>query len=386
MLRLAIKILIGDKAKYIGIIIGLSFASLIISQQSGTFLGLIGRTYNFITDTSQPNIWVMDPKVQYVDDVKPMKSTQLYRVKGIEGVKWAVPMYKGLIKARLPNGNYQICNVIGIDNATLIGGPPIMLKGDLTDLRKSDSIIIDKVGAETKLAEGSTNTNDNITPMKIGDIMEINDHYAVIVGICKASRTLQSQPMIYTTYRRAIRFAPPERKMLTYILVRSKKGVDPKILCKKIHAITGLAAYTSKDFKNATINYFLTKTGMLINFGITVLLGFIIGTTIAGQTFYNFTLDNLKYFGTFKAMGAHNKILIKMVLLQATWVGLIGFSIGIGCASLIGFLGRQTELSFLLPWQLFLSSLATMFFICSTAALISIRKLLKLEPAIVFQM
>ena len=386
MFRLAIKILVGDKAKYFGIIIGLSFAALIITQQSGTFLGLIARTYNFITDTSQPDIWVMDPKVQYVDDVKPMKSTQLYRVKGIDGVAWAVPMYKGLIKARLPNGNYQICNVIGIDNATLIGRPPIMLEGDITDLRRSDSIIVDKIGAETKLAEGSSTHDNHYSPLKIGDILEINDQYSFVVGLCQSSRTLQSQPIIYTTYQRAIRFAPPERKMLTYILVHSQKGVDPKLLCKKIQAITGLAAYTQEEFQNLTINYFLTKTGMLINFGITVLLGFIIGITIAGQTFYNFTLDNLRYFGTFKAMGASNKMLVQMVLLQALWVGIIGFSIGVGIASLIGFLGRQTELSFLLPWQLFLLSSGSMFFICLASAFISIRKILKLEPAIVFQM
>ena len=35
--------------------------------------------------------------------------------------------------------------------------------------------------------------------------------------------------------------------------------------------------------------YVIKQTGIAVNFGISVLLGFVIGTAIAGQTFYNFT-------------------------------------------------------------------------------------------------
>ena len=153
MLLLALKILVGDKAKFIGIILGLSFASFIIVQQASIFVGLMVRTYGFITDTSQPNIWVMDEKVQFIDDIKPLRDTQLYQVRGIEGVEWAVPFYKGLLKARLLNGNFQQCNVIGIDDSTLIGGPPTMLEGKLRDLRLVDGIIVNKVGARNQRFE-----------------------------------------------------------------------------------------------------------------------------------------------------------------------------------------------------------------------------------------
>lgn len=383
MLLFSLKMLIKDKAKYIGIIIGLSFASLIITQQAGTFIGLMARTYGFITDTSQPDIWVMDPKVQFVDDVKPLKSTDLFRVKGIEGVKWAVPLYKGILKTRLSNGNFQNCNVIGIDDATLIGRPPIMLKGKISDLRHPDAIIVDKVGADTKLGEELP--SGTFLPLQLGEILEINDHRAQVVGICQVSRTFQSQPVVYTTYNRATTFAPRERKLLSFILVKANKNISPKELCKRIQNITKLSAYTKKGFSKLTINYFLTKTGIPINFGVTVLLGFIIGTAIAGQTFFNFTLDNLKYFGTFKAMGAENTLLTKMLLCQAFFVGTIGWSIGIGAAAIFGFVLRHTELSFRLPWQLFLLSGFAMYMICMFAAFISIRKVIKLEPAIVFK-
>ena len=53
--------------------------------------------------------------------------------------------------------------------------------------------------------------------------------------------------------------------------------------------------------------YYLKYTGIPINFGITTLLGFFIGTAIAGQTFYNFTLENLKQFGASKRWGRRTR-------------------------------------------------------------------------------
>ncbi|GAB4190578.1 MAG: ABC transporter permease [Simkaniaceae bacterium] len=385
MLLYALKMLIGDRAKYIGIIFGLSFASFIIAQQAAIFVGLMTRTYGFITDTSQPDIWVMDRKVQYVDDIKPLKDTYIYRVKGVEGVQWAVPMYKGLIKARLKDGNFQTCIVIGLDDATLIGGPPRMIAGNIKNLKWTDAVIVNEVGAKTKLAQPPKKPGKEKIPLQMGDVLEINDNRAKVAGICKVSRTFQSQPVIYTTYNRALSFAPPERKLLSFILVKAEDHIPLQELCHKIERTTGLAAYTSDQFIQLTIKYFMKNTGIPLNFGVAVLLGFIIGTAIAGQTFYNFTLDNLPYFGAFKAMGAGNWLLMRMVFLQAMYVGAIGWGIGIGAASLFGFLSKNTELSFYLHWQLYLLSGISIFIICVFSAVLSMVRIFRLEPAVVFK-
>ena len=119
MNRIAFQMLIGDRIKYIGMIVGVVIASFLMNQQLSIFWGLMSRTYGFITDTSYPDLWVMDPKVQFVDDAKPLQDTALYRVRGIEGVAWAVPMYKGWLKCRLPDGTLTTVRLIGIDDATL---------------------------------------------------------------------------------------------------------------------------------------------------------------------------------------------------------------------------------------------------------------------------
>ena len=380
---IALKMLVGDRAKYLGIIMGLTFASLLITQQSSIFLGLMTRTFGFLTDTTLPDIWVMDPKVQYIDDLKPLKETESLRVRSVEGVAWAVPLYKGMLKARLSNGTFQTCHVIGLDDETLIGGPPQMTQGHLANLRQNDAVIVDNVSINGKFAH--VLPDGRREPLKIGDTMELNDHRAVVAGVCKVTRPFQSQPVIYTTYSRSTIFAPRERKLMSFVLVKAKPGQDLHALSQRIRQMTGLAAYTREEFKMLTVRYFMKYTGIPINFGVTVVLGFIVGIAIAGQTFHNFTLDNLRYFGTLKAMGASTRTLLRMILLQASMVGGIGYGLGVGAATAFGTLSGSTELSFKLPWQLLLTSATAVMVICAASATLSMWKVIRLEPAIVFK-
>jgi putative ABC transport system permease protein len=288
-----------------------------------------------------------------------------------------------LLQARLDNGNFQSCNVIGLDDATLIGGPPIMVQGTLADLRRSDGVIVDEVGANDKLAK--VLPDGRRVPLQIGDTLELNDHRAVVVGICRVTRSFQSQPSVYTTYSRATIFAPRERKLLSFILAKAKPGENVQAVCDRIHKVTGLAAYTRQQFVQLTLNYFMKYTGIPINFGMSVVLGFIIGTAIAGQTFYNFTLDNLRYFGTLKAMGASNHRLLGMIVLQALMVGVIGYGLGVGAACMFGAASANSELAFRLPWQVLALTAGAVLLICVGASLLSIWKVIRLEPAIVFR-
>lgn len=149
---------------------------------------------------------------------------------------------------------------------------------------------------------------------------------------------------------------------------------------------THLRAYTRNEFKWVTFMYYLKYTGMPVNFLTAVGLGFLVGVAISGQTFYNFTLDNLRYFGTLKAMGAKNGMLLRMILLQALVVGAIGWGLGVGAASTWGLLiGGRTQLAFRLPWHLLAASAIAVLVICLSSAALSIRKVMKLEPAVVFR-
>ena len=377
MYKIALKMLIEDRSKFVGMILSLSLSSIIIIQQDAIFNGIMKRTYSMITDTPQPDIWVMDANTKYVDDITPLRDTDLSRIRSIEGVKWAVPFFKGTIRARLPNGHFETCVLIGIDDATLIGGPHTLVEGSLSALRYPDAVIINRAGAKEKLV--IKKPNQPPIPLRVGDSLELNDRQATVVGICDATRPFHSQPIIYTTYNRALRYVPSERKQLSYILVKSDDTLPPKALCERIQRLTPFDAHTKDDFKAMTKNYYMRNTGMPINFGIAMLLGLLVGAAIAGQIFYSFISDNLKYLALFAAMGASRWLLAKMAILQALWVAFIGWGLGSGSSAALGFLARKTEISYLLTWELFLGTGIAIFVICTIALLISIGQIFKIQ-------
>jgi len=378
MLWIAWKMLIGNRVKYLGIVFGVMFAALLIAQQSSIFCGLMSLTVSQIRDVEGPDIWVMDKNVQYVDDIKPLADTELFRVKGVPGVDWAVRFYKGIVRARLEEGTYEQMILIGLDDETLVGAPEGVFLGSIADLRTPDAVIMDEAGYR-RIWPGE--------PFRLGRVFEMNDRRAVLVGLTKASRTFQSFPIVYTRYSQAVRFAPPERKVLSFVLAEAVPGVAAEEVCKRIQADTGLQALTKRQFVRKTILYYLAKTGIPVNFAITVLLGFIVGTAIAGQTFYLFTVENIRQFGALKAMGTSNWTILLMVLSQAVQVGIVGYGVGVGLAAAFGYAATRglTRLSFFMPWEVLAMTAVAVFLIVLLASLLSIRKVMVVDPAIVFR-
>ncbi|MCX7413636.1 MAG: ABC transporter permease [Planctomycetia bacterium] len=377
MFWIAWKMLIGNRVKYLGIIFGVVFAALLIAQQASIFCGLMSLTVSQIRDVEGPSIWVMDKNVQFVDDIKPLSDNELFRVKGVPGVDWAVRFYKGIARARLQEGNYEQMILLGLDDATLVGAPEGIFMGSIADLRKPDAVIMDDAGYR-RIWPGE--------PFRLGRVFEMNDHRAVVVALTKASRTFQSFPIVYTRYSQAVTFAPPERKVLSFVLADAAPGVPVEEVCGRIEAQTGLQALTREQFLWKTVRYYMQKTGIPVNFGITVFLGFIVGTAIAGQTFYLFTVENIRQFGALKAMGTSNWMILLMVLSQALQVGLVGYGVGVGLAALFGWVSRGlSRLSFFMPWQVLAITAAAVFVIVLLASLLSIRKVLIVDPAIVFR-
>ena len=372
----ALKMLFGDRAKYLMLLCGLTFAVMLIVQQGSIFWGLMMWSQASITNLNVP-IWVTDPGIAQVDEVKPLADTAVDRVRSVDGVEWAVPLYKGLLRARLATGEYHQITLTGLESATLIGRPAEVLEGRFEDILQPDAVVLDQWAVERM---------GGPTVVRVGTIFELNDKLARVVAIAKTQKSFTNIPVVYTTYERAMRYVPHERRILSYVLAKHKDGVPVEDVVQRIRTQTGLGAFTQEDFGFKTYMWVLVNTGIGINFGTTILLGFIVGMAIAGQTFYLFTIENLRQFGALKAMGASSFTLSRMILLQAFTVGLTGYGIGIGFATVFGFLtARGGNLPFAETWQLLLLVLAALLAICLVSASVSIIKLARLEPAIVFR-
>ncbi|MFO0901509.1 MAG: ABC transporter permease [Pirellulales bacterium] len=374
----ALRMLVGDRAKYVGLILGVAFATHLMSQQISIFAGIIKRTASQILDVSDAEIWVMDDKVRFIDEVPGLPETDLQRVRGVPGVAWTARLYKGQVRVRLEDGNFRNVILFGLEDASLVGAPREMILGTLADLRRPDAVMVDKAGYEY-MWPGE--------PYQLGKEFYLNDRRAVLVGVCKASPPFTTLPVLYTRYSQATGFVPRERNLMSFVLAQPIDGVPAEEVCRRIDRQTGLMALTRDQFFWKTVHYFLGSTGIPVNFGITIALGFIIGAAVTGQTFYLFTLENLKQFGALKAMGVTNVRLVGMILLQALVVGILGYGIGIGLTALFFTLTNPiTHLAglYMTPQAAFGVAAAVLLIILLTA-LIAIRRVLVLEPAVVFR-
>jgi putative ABC transport system permease protein len=374
----ALKMLTGDRAKYLGLIFAIAFATFLLENQTSIFAGILKRTGHQILDVTDAEIWVMDAKTEYFEQTKALKDTDLTRVRGVEGVQWAVKLYKGSPVARTAAGKFAVSFCLGLDDATLVGAPRKMLLGSWERLREPDSVVIDQAGY-VLLFPGE--------PLEVGRVLELNDHKATIVGISDAAAPFVSWPVMHARYSQAVNFVGRERTQLSYVLVRPEPGLGPEELCARIEAATGLRARTTTQFAWDCVGYYLKNTGIPVNFGITIAIALVVGTVVAGQTFYLFTIENLKQFGALKAIGVTNLRLVGMILLQAFSVGLIGFSFGTGMAAAFFEITLQklATRGIILMWQSVALTGSLILLVVALASLLSLRRVLVLEPAIVFR-
>lgn len=378
MYRIALKMLFGDRAKYIGLVFGVAFSTLLINQQCGIFVGLISRSASIIDDTPEANIWVMDPGVKNLDTVFPLRDTELARVRGVPGVGWAVPYFKAMATVRTRSGELESALLIGADDNSLIGIPARCVLGDPFDLKRPDSVAV------AKDAFGKVWRGEEIS---LGKTLELNDRRAVVVAIVEDSPKFTSSITFYTRYSQALKYTNNGRNQLSFILVRSAEGEDPLKVAAAIKSQTGLLALTSDQFRAKAIQYVIDNTGIPVSFATVIGLGIIVGVAVVGLMFNLFVLENLRHFAALKAIGIKNRRLLMMVLLQAAVVGLVGYALGLGAAAtFFETAGRSPNFrGFYLPWQVAVASGFVAAGIMLLASLVALRRVMFVDPAIVFR-
>jgi putative ABC transport system permease protein len=374
----ALRMLTGDRAKYFGLVFAIAFCTFLLENQTSIFANIMKRTASQILDVTDAEVWVMDPQTEYWEQTKALKDTDLTIVRGVPGVQWAVRLFKGNPVARTRKGKFAAAFLVGIDDATLAGAPRKILLGSWERLREPDSIVIDQAGYILLFPD---------EPLELGRTLEMNDHRVTIVGISDVPAPFASLPVMHTRYSEAINFLGRERTQLSFIIARPGVGVTPEELTARIHERTNLRARTTQEFMWDCVRYYLKNTGIPVNFGITIAVAIIVGAVVAGQTFYLFTVDNLKQFGALKAIGITNLRLVGMILVQAFTAGTLGFSIGTGMAATFFeiFVHKLATRGIVLMWQCVALTGACIFVVVIVASLLSIRRVLVLEPAAVFR-
>src|SRR5256712_3613882 len=182
----ALKMLVADRAKYFGLIFAIAFASFLLAKQIGIFIGIMSRPASQIRDVVDADIWVMDSQTLYNAEVYALRDADLYRVRSVPGVEWAVPLYMGTGRAKAPDGKFRTVILLGVDDATLVGAPRKMLLGSIYDLGQPDAAIIDKAGFRYFFPG---------EPLQVGKTLQMNERRGVVVGVRDASAPVLSLPL-----------------------------------------------------------------------------------------------------------------------------------------------------------------------------------------------
>lgn len=379
MLRTALRMLLGDKPKCLGLVFGVAFSTLLVCQQLSIFFGLLGRASSVVNDVREADIWVMDPSVKTIDVPYPLRDTVLPRVRGVEGVAWAVPFFKAAVQVRTREGTLENAVILGVDDASLVGVPDAFVLGSIDDLSMPDSIAINPTGFRLLFPGEELDTGRSI---------ELNDRRARIVGIVEAAPAFAANTTIFARYSLATRYTNTGRNQLSFVLAKAADPEQTEAVAARIAEATGLKAVTREQLRWESISYILKNTGIPVSFGTVVLLGAIIGVAIVGLTFNQFITENLKQYAALKAIGVRNSRLLMMTLGQALFVGVIGYGIGLGAAAL--FFDSTTRNVdalrgfYLLP-EIAVSVAVLAIVIVFASTILSMRRVLVVDPATVFR-
>jgi putative ABC transport system permease protein len=395
MLGMALTMLMGDRAKYAGLLFGLAFTSFLVTFAMSFLSGFLTRGFALITE-NPADVWVMDPAVQSDELTTNMPAAALVRVRSVACVQSAVPLALGTAEARFPNGRFQSFQVIGVDDSTLGGVPPMKDGATAGVLRAPDAVIVDSGGTTGKLqtsllkadqwSYGKPDLNAPARPLARGDELLVNDHRVWVAGRSEGRPRFPPRPLIYTTFSNADRILLPERRRLTFVLATAAPGIIPRELAARIEAQTGLRARTSEDFKADTVRWYLANSEDVEDVGWMLALAAVIGLGVTGVMLYMFTRENLWQYAVLSAMGATPRILLTMIFVQAGLCALLGTGMGIGLCAIVGQISELVaRYPFRMMWFAPLFGGITIVLVSVVAAALSACPVLKLQPMVVFE-
>ena len=394
MLRIALKMLMGDRAKYAGLLLGIAFTAFLVTFAAAYFSGFMTSGFALIAENADADVWVMDPAVDSVEQTINMPDSALDRVRSVSGVSSATPLALGMADVRFPNGRFQTFQVIGVDDATLAGAPRLRDGGPPLGLHEADAAIVDSGGTSGKLLTPSKRADqwpqDGVhldaptRELARGDELLANDERISVTGLSQTLPRFPPRPLMYMTYVNAARILPRERHLLTFVLAKSKSGLSPQELAERIHQRTGLRARSAAEFKEDTVRWYLVNSEDVGDMAAMLILAMTVGFGVTGILLYMFSYENLKQYAVLNVMGATPHVLLAMVVVQAAACALIGTGIGLGACALVGTVIAPLGFPFRMMWFTPLLGLVGVLLVSLTAAAISARPVLKLQPAVVF--
>jgi putative ABC transport system permease protein len=374
MWLLALKAMLADRGRLVTSLVGVTFSVVLINLQGGLYLGLIQKA-SLLVDYGQADIWVGHRHMSNVDIGTYIPERWVHRIRSVEGVERADPYIVMFTQATMPDGRFEVVMVVGSDTASLLGNAWVMADGDPHAVRQPDGILVDVCDLS------------RLGNCRIGDVREINGKRARIVGFTNGIVGFSTNPYVFTTLERArskyITGIPPEH--CSYFLVKAKPGTDIPALVRRIkQRVPELDVYDRDTYSAMCMEYWLTRTGIGISFGLATALGLLVGLVMVAQTLYGAVTERIREFGTLKAMGADDRCVARFLVCQALVNAGVGSTVGLLLSLLIG-QASTPRAPIVFAWWVLSGSVVLVSFVCLVSAWLPYWRIKRIDPACVLR-
>ncbi len=372
MIKYALRFILYDKPKSLGVILGIIISIFLVGQQTGIFLFLTGAMSSLV-DNTNADIWVVDDRTTNVNALGEIDMRVGCQVEAIPGVIKASPVVFSGGTAKFRDGQSSPVQVIGVQPPYFTGGPWNIVAGNLMDLLEPGAVSADVFDRET------------LNDFDIGTQFEINGHRVIVNVLTRGVRGFGST-YLFSTLSQARKLGRIPKTQANAFLVNLEPGTDPVQVRDWINMnIFAVRAWLKEDFSSATVSTILSTSGIALSIGTLILFAAFAGMVIIGLTMYSAAVERLQDYGTLKAIGANNSYVRNLIFLQAMMFAFAGF--GVAVLLIEGFRKGIENSGILFDYglEIRIAFLVITFIISLGGAAFAMRRISKLEPASVFR-
>jgi putative ABC transport system permease protein len=370
---LAQRNLFHDKVRLTVTLTGIVFAVVLIVVEMGLFVGFTVTTSGLI-DHCNADLWVTSKNVPYIEQGVVFSERKLNQVRAVPGVEDAEKYIVQFVQWKHPNGSETSVQVVGFNVDSSLGRPWNLVQGEVEDLKTPDAIILDELYKE-KLGVDH-----------VGEVFEMGGHRARVVGFTHGIRAFTTSPYIFTTFKNAQDYTHLREDQTFFLLVKVAPRADREQVRHDILAqVKDVDVVSTSQFSHMTRKYWMFTTGAGVAVLLAAALGLVVGFVVVAQTIYATTVDHLREYGTLKAMGAPNRYVYEVIVKQAAMSAVIGYVLGMMVSAFVVHASQSGGAAILLPLPLALGMFFLTLIMCIGAAMVSINKVMRLDPAMVFK-
>jgi putative ABC transport system permease protein len=371
---LGLKTLLHDKVRFLITVSGVAFAVTLVLVQAGLFVGLLDNSTITIRKLDA-DLWVTSKNSPTLDFVHQFPESNLDRVRSVPGVDRADNLILSFMQVALPTGAEETAIVYAMENFRRWGLPWHLTAGHLEDLKRGPYVMFDESAAR------------RFGKFEVGEYREVNGRRLKIVGTSREAKSFTTTPLAFMDFHLAQELQP---ELLggkaSYIVVKLAPGADGAAVKRELERrLPYNDVYTSAAWAERSREYWIANTGIGFNAYLTVFLGCLVGVVVVAQTLYTSTMEHLREFGTVKAIGGSNLDIYRMLGQQASIAAVVGFVFGYVPAQLLKPVIAKADLKLIIAPELTATVFAGTLVLCLVSALVSFRKVAKIDPALVFR-